>query len=136
MSQSVESSEVGRIFSSLSFISSLVHFVSHPLYALIYDASLETFPGAFMVFTGLIIFVAMFIMIIIKFFFRNRYRKRYPVDSSNRTLFASNETETIQGSGTEEQSGLLTKSESAECKKTFVHMTEEQNKEGLTCKCP
>ena len=72
MSQSVESSEVGRIFSSLSFISSLVHFFSHPLYALIYDASLETFPGAFMVFTGLIIFVAMFIMIIIKFFFRNR----------------------------------------------------------------
>ena len=66
----MDSDEVGRIFSSLSFISSLVHFFSHPLYAIIYDASIETFPGAFMVFTGLIIFVAMFIMILIKFIFQ------------------------------------------------------------------
>merc|ERR550517_1547278 len=67
LSQSVDSSEVGRIFSALSFISCFVHFFSHPLYALIYDSSIENFPGAFMLFTGLIIFVAMFIMVLIKF---------------------------------------------------------------------
>ena len=90
LSQSVESSEVGRIFSSLSFISSLVHFFSHPLYALIYDASLETFPGAFMVFTGLLIFVAMIIMILIKFFFQNRFRKCYLLDHvSNKVCFVA-----------------------------------------------
>ena len=70
LSQSVESDEVGRIFSSLSFISCLVHFFSHPLYALIYDSSLETFPGAFMLFTGLIIFLALLIMVLVKFLFR------------------------------------------------------------------
>ena len=67
LSQSVDSSEVGRIFSSLSFISCFIHFISHPLYAIIYDSSIESYPGAFILFTGLIIYVAMFIMILIKF---------------------------------------------------------------------
>jgi len=117
LSQSVDSSEVGRIFSSLSFISCLVHFISHPLYALIYDSSIENFPGAFMLFTGLIIFVAMFIMILIKF------------------LFKSDQNEVQTPSKTEEQTDLLTKSDQYDCKKTFVHTTDEKTI-GVTCKCP
>merc|ERR1719213_116774 len=71
LSQSVDSDEVGRIFSSLSFISSLVHFFSHPLYAIIYDATIETFPGAFMLFTGAIILLALFIMLLVKFLIKS-----------------------------------------------------------------
>ena len=88
---------MGRIFSSLSFISCLVHFFSHPLYALIYDSSLETFPGAFMVFTGLIIFLALAIMVLVKFLFRR------------------SDSQTTKTEGREEDIDLLSKSEKDDC---------------------
>ena len=65
LSQSVESDEVGRIFSSLSLASLLVPFFSKPLFAFLYDFSLETFPGSWMLLTGLIIWSAMIIMIVL-----------------------------------------------------------------------
>ena len=65
-SQSVEKSEVGRIFSCLALISALVKFVSGPMYAIIYDQTLASFPGTFMMVTSLIIFMAMAIMMIVK----------------------------------------------------------------------
>merc|ERR1719336_512072 len=66
LSQSVEKSEVGRIFSCLALISALVKFVSGPMYAIIYDQTLASFPGTFMMVTSLIIFMAMAIMMIVK----------------------------------------------------------------------
>ena len=62
----MEKSEVGRIFSCLALISALVKFVSGPMYAIIYDQTLASFPGTFMMVTSLIIFMAMAIMMIVK----------------------------------------------------------------------
>ena len=70
LSQSVDKTEIGKIFSSLSLASILVPIFSNPLYAFIYDQSLETFAGSFMMFTGLIIGLAMIIMIILKHLMR------------------------------------------------------------------
>merc|ERR1719397_548274 len=67
LSQSVEKGEVGRMFSSLSLASILVPLFSNPLFAFVYDQSLETFAGSFMVLTGLIIVTAMMIMISVKY---------------------------------------------------------------------
>ena len=72
MSQSVEKTEVGRIFSSLSLASLLVPFFSKPLFAFLYDLSLQTFPGSWMVLTGLVIWSAMIINIVLKYLIRPR----------------------------------------------------------------
>ena len=71
LTQSVEKTEVGRIFSSLSLASLLVPFASKPLFAFLYDLSLETFPGSWMLLTGLIIWSAMLIMIVLKYLMRS-----------------------------------------------------------------
>ena len=65
-SQSVDQTEVGRIFSCLALVSALVQFVSGPMYAVIYNQTLDTFPGTFMLTTSLIIFVAMVITVLVK----------------------------------------------------------------------
>ena len=62
----MDSSEVGRVFSSLSLVSALSPFLARPLYSLVYNATLDTFPGAFLVFTGAIILGAMSIMLMVK----------------------------------------------------------------------
>ena len=86
LSQTVDKNEVGKIFSSLSLLrylifflfsifddiliiiqSALVPFISHPMFGYIYDSSLTSFTGAFMLVTSLIIFIAMTLMIIIKY---------------------------------------------------------------------
>merc|ERR1719195_1046953 len=64
LSQSVDQTEVGRIFSCLALLSALVQFVSGPMYAVIYNQTLDTFPGTFMLTTSLIIFVAMVITVL------------------------------------------------------------------------
>ena len=71
LSQSVEKAEVGRIFSSLSLASLLVPLFSKPLFAFLYDLSLPVFPGAWMLLTGLIIWAAMLIMIVLKYLLRS-----------------------------------------------------------------
>ena len=65
-SQSVEKNEVGRIFSCLSLLSALIPFFSRPLYSLMYNETLESFPGTFLLFTSAIIFVAMTVMFGVK----------------------------------------------------------------------
>ena len=70
LSDSVDKTEIGKIFSSLSLVSILVPIFSNPLYAFIYDQSLTTFPGSFMMFTGLVIVLAMIMMIILKYLMR------------------------------------------------------------------
>lgn len=70
LSESVDKTEIGKIFSSLSLVSILVPIFSNPLYAFIYDQSLTTFPGSFMMFTGLVIVLAMIMMIILKHLMR------------------------------------------------------------------
>ena len=70
LSDSVDKTEIGKIFSSLSLVSILVPIFSNPLYAFIYDQSLTTFPGSFMMFTGLVIVLAMIMMIILKHLMR------------------------------------------------------------------
>ena len=62
----MDKSEVGRVFSSLSLVSALSPFLARPLYSLVYNATLDTFPGAFLVFTGAIILAAMAIMSLVK----------------------------------------------------------------------
>ena len=54
------------MFSSLSLVSALSPFLARPLYSLVYNATLDTFPGAFLVFTGAIILGAMSIMLMVK----------------------------------------------------------------------
>jgi len=63
LSQTVAKDEVGRIYSSLAFISAVVPFFSHPLYGLIYHNTIDTFPGAFMLFTSVIIAITAVLMI-------------------------------------------------------------------------
>ena len=58
-SQCVSLTEVGRIFSCLSLVSALTPFLARPLYSLVYGATLDTFPGAYLLFTGAIILGAM-----------------------------------------------------------------------------
>ena len=62
----MDQTEVGRIFSCLALVSALVQFVSGPMYAVIYNQTLDTFPGTFMLTTSLIIFVAMVITVLVK----------------------------------------------------------------------
>ena len=49
--------------------------------------------------------------------------------------FVSEQTEIQTPSKTEEQTDLIMKSDNYDCKKTFVHTTEEKPI-GVTCKCP
>ena len=70
LSQTVDKKEVGRVFSCLALISALVPFFSHPLYGSIYDATLETFPGAFMFVTFGLISLAAVSMFMSKVLFK------------------------------------------------------------------
>jgi len=67
LSQTVTKDEIGRIYSSLAFISAVVPFFSHPLYGLIYHNTVDTFPGAFMVFTSVIIAITAVLMVFNRF---------------------------------------------------------------------
>ena len=67
LSQTVGRDEVGRIYSSLAFISAVVPFFSHPLYGLIYHNTIDTFPGAFMICTAFLIAFSAVFMVFNKF---------------------------------------------------------------------
>ena len=82
LSQSVDKTETGRTFSSLALVSVLVPIFSKPLFAFIYDQSLQTFAGLFMVVTGLFIVSAMTIMIVLKFLLRSGSDKSDSVELS------------------------------------------------------
>ena len=51
------------MFSCLSLVSALTPFLARPLYSLVYGASLDTFPGAYLLLTGAIILGAMAAML-------------------------------------------------------------------------
>lgn len=79
LSQSVGQHEVGRIFSSIAFISALVPLFSHLLYGNIYDATVSTFPGAFMIFTSCLIAISAVLMVINKLLFHPTNQKKEEV---------------------------------------------------------
>jgi len=66
MSQAVDKNEVGRVFSCLSLLSALVPFFVQPMFAFIYQATLDNFTGAFMIFTSLLIAIALVLYIFVK----------------------------------------------------------------------
>jgi len=66
LSQTVGKQEVGRIYSSLAFISAIVPLFSHLIYGHIYDNTVSTFPGAFLIFTSCLVAVAAILMILNK----------------------------------------------------------------------
>ena len=56
-SKFVEPSEVGRIFSVVAFGQALVPLISNPIYGLLYRATIDSFPGAYLlVVDGLLVF--------------------------------------------------------------------------------
>ena len=56
--KSVEQNEIGRIFAVVALGQSIVPFISAPLFGLVYQATLETFPGAYLVIVSGLLFVA------------------------------------------------------------------------------
>ena len=66
LSQTVGQHEVGRIYSSLAFISAIVPLFSHLIYGHIYDNTISIFPGAFLIVTSCLIAVAAILMILNK----------------------------------------------------------------------
>jgi PCFT/HCP family folate transporter-like MFS transporter 1/3 len=47
--KSVDPDETGRIFAMVALGQALVPLVANPLYALVYKASMDTFPGAYLI---------------------------------------------------------------------------------------
>lgn len=56
--KSVEKEETGRIFAVVAFGQALVPLVSNPLFGLLYQATLDTFPGAYLIVVDVLLFMA------------------------------------------------------------------------------
>ncbi len=61
--KSVGEAEIGRVFAAVAFIQCLVPLVAYPTYGLVYQATLHTFPGAYLVIVSALLFVAFLISI-------------------------------------------------------------------------
>ena len=48
----IDTHEIGKAFSAVAVVAALLPFLSGPAYKLLYHATLETFPGAFLVLSG------------------------------------------------------------------------------------
>ena len=61
--KSVDPDETGRVFAVVAFGQCLVPLVAYPLYGLVYQATLSTFPGAYLVIVSALLVVAFFISV-------------------------------------------------------------------------
>ena len=58
--------QVAPVFSCLALLSCLLPFLTHPLYAGIYSASLASLPSAFLLFTGGLILLAACLLLLVR----------------------------------------------------------------------
>ena len=96
LSQTVGQQEIGRIYSSLAFISAIVPLFSHLIYGHIYDNTLSTFPGAFLIFTSCLIAIAATLMI-----FNNMLLSNSTSNDTDLSMKHTVETDKLLGKGVE-----------------------------------
>ena len=76
LSKNVEPLEVGAIFSVVGALQSCVPLFGSPLYGVMYKSTIETFPGAFLIFTACAYLIVFTLLIVVNFGLRKVDGKR------------------------------------------------------------
>ncbi|CAD7077737.1 unnamed protein product [Hermetia illucens] len=80
ISNFVETEELGRLYSVLGITEALSGFIFPPLYSQIYSSTIESFPGAFYLFSEIFLVPTLFIFIAVYIYLRKQ-KKRNPTDT-------------------------------------------------------